>query len=252
MRRVLGVAGILSGAPELEFYSDTYPIMDKTFSIKEALSFGWGTYKKDPIRWTAVFLGAPLALGVASELLSFVFVQASIQANAAEPVFMIVGVVISILTAVAGIVLQVGIIKIALAAVDGTPWHWKDLYQHYNRFRDFLLSNILYGLAVVVGLILLIIPGIVVAVALGVFHYALVDKKAGPLEALKQSRALTKGARWKLFLFTIVSFLVTIAGLAAVVIGLLVAIPVMTLAGAWVYRQLERQTTAQGASSSAA
>ncbi|MEX0916533.1 MAG: hypothetical protein WDZ44_00275 [Candidatus Spechtbacterales bacterium] len=216
--------------------------MEKTFSIKEALSFGWNVYKKDPIRWTAVFLGAPLALGVASELLSFVIIQAGIQANVVEPVFVVAGITVSILTAIAGIVLQVGIIKIALAAVDGTEWNWKDLYQHYARSWDFVFANIFYGLAVIGGLILFIFPGVIVAVALGMFRYAVVDKKAGPIESLKQSRAITKGVRWKIFFFIIVSGLVTVAGFIVLIVGALVAIPVVTLAGAWVYRQLERQT----------
>ena len=110
-------------------------------------------------------------------------------------------------------------------------------------------ASILYFLAIVAGLVLLIIPGIIAAIAFGFFQYVVVDKGVGPIESLKQSRTITRGARMKILLFALTSFGVTVLGFLFFIVGLLVAIPVTTLAGAWVYRQLERQTNAQVVSS---
>ena len=217
--------------------------MEKTFSIKEALSFGWNVFKQSPIRWIAIFVGAPFLVAIPSELLSF-----GIGAANAEEMIA-VSFALSLLTGLAGVIIQIGIIKIALAAVDGKEWSWRDLYQNYSFFVSFIVASILYFLAIVAGLVLLIIPGIIAAIAFGFFQYVVVDKGVGPIESLKQSRTITRGARMKILLFALTSFGVTVLGFLFFIVGLLVAIPVTTLAGAWVYRQLERQTNAQVVSS---
>lgn len=219
--------------------------MEKTFSIKEALSFGWNVFKKDPVRIAFVMVGAPILLAAFSELLGFGIAKAAASELSA------VSFVLSVATGIAGVIIQIGIIKVALAVVDGAEWNWKDLYQHYSLFFSFAIASFVYGVAIIGGLILLIVPGIIIAVMFGLFRYTVVDKGAGPIESLKQSRAITKGARMQVFLFALTAIGVTILGALAFFVGLLVAIPVVTIAGAWVYRQLERQTSAQVVSSEA-
>lgn len=70
------------------------------------------------------------------------------------------------------------------------------------------------------------------------YSYFIVDKNAGPIEALKKSWAITRGVKWDLFLFGLLLGLITLAGLLALVVGLFVAIPVGLLANTYVYRKL--------------
>ena len=206
--------------------------MEKTFSIKEALSYGWNTLKQNPVQWILLIVGTSFL--VASP--SMVFDAVS---HGRAPVS---SGLLSLITGLASIVLQIGITWILLAHIDGREWTWRDLYRHYNLFLNFLVASILFGLIVAGGFILFIVPGIIFAIMFGQYSYVIVDKGVGPIEALKQSKRITKGVRWKMFGFHIVSFFVVILGFVALLVGALAAIPVTTIAAVWVYRRIEQQS----------
>ena len=102
------------------------------------------------------------------------------------------------------------------------------------------MASIGYGLAIIGGILLLVVPGIIFAVALGMYPYFILDKKMGPMESLKASRVLTKGARWQLFVFGCVSLLLNLGGLLCLIVGLLWTIPATMIAMAYVYDQLSK------------
>jgi hypothetical protein len=74
---------------------------------------------------------------------------------------------------------------------------------------------ILAGLAIGIGFILLVVPGIIVYVMLWVAIPAAVVERPGVVESLKRSVALTKGYRWQVFgvlliigvIFAVISFI---------------------------------------------
>ena len=90
-----------------------------------------------------------------------------------------------------------------------------------------------------IGLVCLVVPGIYLALRYGQYMYAIADRNLGPLEALKYSSDLTEGNRMSLFALAILSFLIAIAGVLCLFIGLLWAIPCLTLAQAFAYRYLQ-------------
>lgn len=59
--------------------------------------------------------------------------------------------------------------------------------------------SIVMGLGIMVGMLLLIIPGIILYVMWSVAAPALVAEREGVMKALGRSRELTRGARWKVF-----------------------------------------------------
>jgi uncharacterized membrane protein len=102
----------------------------------------------------------------------------------------------------------------------------------------YILTAIIVGIIVIVGLMLLIIPGIIFAVRLQFAPYLVVDRSAGPLTAIRGSWAMTKGSAGKLIIFDFVIGLITALGVLVLGVGLLVAAPVTMLATARVYRKL--------------
>lgn len=62
-----------------------------------------------------------------------------------------------------------------------------------------IVLMILLGLAVMAGLILFIVPGVILYVMWSVATPALVQERGGVLRAFSRSRELTRGARWKVF-----------------------------------------------------
>jgi uncharacterized membrane protein len=80
------------------------------------------------------------------------------------------------------------------------------------RTLSLLLLMLLVGLGVAFGMLLLIIPGIYLAVRWHVAVPANVVESLSPLRSMARSRDLTKGFRWKIFALMILAYLMTIGG----------------------------------------
>jgi len=72
------------------------------------------------------------------------------------------------------------------------------------------LNGILYGLAVGIGLVLLIVPGLILLTIWAVTAPAIVSEGRGPIEAFGRSRELVRGNGWSVFAVIVVTFLITI------------------------------------------
>jgi uncharacterized membrane protein len=93
-------------------------------------------------------------------------------------------------------------------------------------------------IAIGIGLIFLIVPGIFILAILFFVPYVVVDEKRGILQSLARNMELTKGIRLQLFLFILVLIVVNVLGVLALGVGLLVTFPVTYLASAYVYRRV--------------
>lgn len=97
-----------------------------------------------------------------------------------------------------------------------------------SRFWSIIGLAILATLGIIVGIILLIVPGIMLAIRWSVALPACVVENLGPLAAMRRSAELTKGHRWKIFgVFILILVIVLIA---AMIIGLIVAAVVGAIA----------------------
>jgi uncharacterized membrane protein len=99
-------------------------------------------------------------------------------------------------------------------------------------------ATLLQGIIIVVGFILIIVPGIIAALMLCFTQLLVVDRKLGPLEALKESYHMTKGHLLQLFLFMLSLILLNIVGAILLLVGLLVTVPITLLAIAHVYMKI--------------
>lgn len=131
--------------------------------------------------------------------------------------------------------LGIGASMFALGMVRRTNPAIGTLFAGGPHFVSIVLASILYVIVVMLGLVLLILPGIFLAVRLGQYQMAIIDRKLGPVEGLKASWAITKGNFWNLFLLGLASFGIAILGLLALGVGLLWAYPTIFLAMAAAY-----------------
>lgn len=204
---------------------------EKKFSIGEAIGFGWNTALKNIV----FFIGLLIIVFLVNFIPGYL-------AKAAKPGAPFLALIIGIVGWVLQMIVSLGLIKVALRFCDNEKPNYTDLFNYYPLFFNYLIASTLYGLAVLGGLILLIVPGIIWAIQFSFFPYFIVEKGATPGEALKKSSALTKGVKWGLFLFYILIVLFNILGFVVFVVGLLVTIPVSLLAQALVYRKLLAQS----------
>lgn len=134
---------------------------------------------------------------------------------------------------------SIGLTRIQLNILDEQKASVGQLFQANGVFWQYLGATILYALIVVGGLLLLIVPGIIWAIKYQFAPMLVVDKKMGPVDALKRSGVITKGHKGWLLGYGIVLFFINLAGLLALLVGLVLTVPWTMMASIWVYRKLE-------------
>lgn len=102
-------------------------------------------------------------------------------------------------------------------------------------FLKFFIMTVLVTIIIVLGTILLIIPGIIAAIGLQFAGYFLVDTGSSISESMKMSWHNTKGFRLKLFWLVILVGLVNILGALMLGVGLFITIPLTSLVLSHVY-----------------
>ncbi len=145
----------------------------------------------------------------------------------------------SILSQVVGIFLTLGATRIGLNIIDGKPFNIGMLFGGGQMLLRAIGASILFWLMVVVGLLLLIVPGIYLMLRYGQFMYAIVDRDLGVIDSLKYSSTLTTNNRGNLFLLVLLSIGILIAGLLAFCVGLIFAWPVFWLSWIVAFRWMQ-------------
>jgi len=209
----------------------------KRFVIGDVLGFGWNVMKTN--LW--FFVGVGLLAGVLSFMPSLARIIVEHSGLPKEAVLLIefplqlIGMLIST-------IIGIGFVKIALSFCDARKPSVGTLFAFTGCFWRYLGGALLYGLIVLGGLILLIVPGIIWGIKFSLWPYFVVDKGLGPVQALKASSRTTMGVKWSLFGFGILCFLIALLGYMVLIVGVLAAYPIVLVAKALVYRHLAAQT----------
>ena len=149
---------------------------------------------------------------------------------------------------VVSIFISLGVTRFALNLVSGKPFGIAQIFGEGDKLLRGIGVSILLGLMVVVGLIFLIVPGIWLGLKYGQAMNALVDRNCGVIDAFKYSAKITEGHKAKLMLLGFAAMGIILAGLIALVVGLVFAYPVAGLAWVLGYRwmQLGRRAVVDG------
>jgi hypothetical protein len=139
--------------------------------------------------------------------------------------------------------IAIGIIKSFLMISRNEEPVIREVFFQTHLFFPYIFATICYGLAVIGGFILLIIPGFIFMLMFGMYPYLIIDKDLGPIESLKRSRVITKGSRWRIFVFGLVIALLNIGGLLCLIVGVFFTLSISYVAMAYVYDRLENGTT---------
>lgn len=177
------------------------------------------------------------ALGIGDGVMQVVV--ASMEDSDLMALYSVVSLGISAVSTVIGLFLQLGLIRILLNVTRGHNAEIGMLVSEGGKFLSGLGASILMGLIIMVGIVLLIVPGVIAAIGLQFSLYVLVDRNLGPIEALSQSWALTEGNKLNLFLINVVFAIVGVALVCFTLgLGYLLVLPLMTLAQAVMYHSL--------------
>lgn len=144
-----------------------------------------------------------------------------------------------IVNQILSIFLSLGLTRIGLDLVSGNEFSIGMLFGGGKKLLPGIAASILYGLMVTVGLFFLIFPGIYLAMRYGQYMNAMVDRDLGIMESFRYSSSITTNNRMKLFLLNLLTILIVLAGIAALCLGLVFAIPVAWLSVVVSYRWMQ-------------
>lgn len=201
------------------------------FTVASAIRFGWETFKTRPWLFVGATIVIMFAYGVIGGITSGI--NAALGATPEDP-----SIIGSLINLVLSTFVGMGATAFYLAAHDNPETVDLSTLWHPQPFWKFLGASILVGLAIGIGFVLLIVPGIIAAVFFMFTMFIVIDKELGPIEAMKESMRIGRGYRWPLLGLIVLLSLIALAGVIALFVGLLVAMPVTVLAFTHAYRVL--------------
>ena len=193
-----------------------------------ALSYGWQKFQQN----VGPLLIAVLIPFIVQAVLSFI--GRTVNSVPAE-------IVLEIISIALGAAAGIGIYRVALQITAGERADIGKAFE-YDRWGEWILFSIIFGLMVGIGLLLCIIPGLFVLAFFGLAPYFFIDQRMSLGEALTASRMAvsTKGLAFPILLSIVVGFL----GIILCFFGLLVTEPIAYVAVAFLYRYAAGQSVA--------
>jgi len=156
----------------------------------------------------------------------------------------VVALLLSIATSVVSLILAMGLIRAALRVTDGGTPELSQLTET-DQLGPYIVQAILVGLAIGIGLLACIIPGLIAAVLFAFAGYAVIDSRDGDaVGAIKRSFEIVKGNFGAVLGLMLLLMLINIAGALLCGIGLLFTYPMTSVAIAYAYRTLNGQPVA--------
>jgi hypothetical protein len=145
---------------------------------------------------------------------------------------------IALLQAIAGFVISIALLDGSLQSVRGRTLPFGELFTKVAEVPNLLGLQLFGGLAVLLGLLAFVVPGVYLAVAYVFAGMALVDRPQSFVDALNSSRRLVTPHWFDVTLFLLTVCGVVVLGYFACLVGGFVSVPVgfcMVAAG---YQQL--------------
>jgi uncharacterized membrane protein len=221
--------------------------MNPTFSIRTVLNSSWQLFKQRPLFFIGLQIIPAFVIWVLSFSASFILSPfENALANNPESLFIsimvvIVSLVYQLLNWFVTMSVNAGLTYTHIKAVEGKRPTFYTLAEPKKTFLPYALSLMIIGLVSLFAYLFFIIPGIIWTIITLFAGYVIVDQQAGVIDSIQKSIQLTKGVRLKLLGFLIVLAGLNILGLLLLFFGLLITIPVTTIAFAKVYTELRDQ-----------
>jgi uncharacterized membrane protein len=192
------------------------PRIPESLPLKDYFKTGWGLFKQYPTGFVGFCLLNFLIQALLNSL-SYAGAVASIAIT--SPLFM-------------------GNFIVSAKLLQGQTPEFRDFFAGFQYFLPLMLLSLIAGLFIGIGTLLLIIPGVYLAVAYLFASYLVVDRRLDFWPAMELSRR-TVNPRWfGYFAFVLLMGLLNLAGAVALGVGLLVTIPLSFCAVTAAYADL--------------
>jgi len=215
--------------------------------FSETLSRTWKLFKANMgamVAGTMIILVCNLILG---GVVGLAFAMIMGNADGVEAV--VVWSVQQIVSQAIGAFFWIGLIRFTLQVARGEPCEFGALFSGGPWFLFGAAIQIITTLAVGIGFLLLIIPGIIIALMLSQAMFMLVDQNSDIMGSLRLSTEATKGNKMTILgLYIVTGAIGIVITVFTCLLGMIVVMPFMTLLSAVIYLGLTGQSTALDAS----
>lgn len=201
------------------------------FSAGAAIGYGWRGFKNN----AGAFLGLALLVIVVSAVFG--------SLSSGQGQTSVVGGLLQIVGQVITTVMTAALIKGALDVTAGRSVSIGSMFEGWDKLQV-VIAAILVAIGTVLGLILLIIPGLIFMFLTWFTNNFIIDRQLSAIDGIKASISFTAANVGDLLVLALLSLGVAILGVLALVVGIFVAIPVIMIAAAYAYRVLQGQQVA--------
>ena len=206
--------------------------MEPKFMISEVFGTSWKHTKSQIWVLVGLFIGF--------SILSMIVTLFGMPAQGS-----IVGrVIVSLLISC---IFMLGYVKNIFQALDGEEPQFSAYGQQSRKIITYLIANILFSIAVCIGMVLLIIPGIYLYLRLQFFTAFIVEEDCGIIESLQKSWNMTQGQTLPLFLLLLTMIGTAIVGCILFFVGFFVAVPLIYMMQCYTFRKLNTISTEEEA-----
>ncbi len=182
--------------------------------------------------YASFIIGAALTFIVLAVIPQVYFMMRAPETPTVETQF------ISFLLTAVQIFLSLGFTKLMLLLVQDAPVSVADMFNNFRIFFSYFVASFIYGLAVSVGLLLLVLPGIWIAIRFQFFPYFIIENGDSSFTALQKSFNLSQDLLLELFVFGVAVVFLNLIGALLFGIGIIFTYPLTTMATAVIYRSL--------------
>ncbi len=226
-----------------------YPAYDAIVAVK----YGWKKFMENAGAFLVLGLLAILIPGVLSAL-------GSLGSSASETVLEdpgfsdfakvtvgggsgVVGFLSNLAAQVASLVVTAALVRGALDATEGRKVSISAAFSRWS-FLTILVVSLLVGAATTIGIFLCILPGLAILFFTYFSTYFVVGEGQGVIDSIKSSLRFTADNAVNLLVLVLLVGVIVILGACACLVGLIVALPVTTIAGAYTFKVLRNQPVA--------
>jgi len=127
---------------------------------------------------------------------------------------------------------------VAFKLSNGHPFQFSDFFKGFSYFLPLFLVSFASTLLVSIGFVLLLLPGIYLAICYMFTTFLVIDYRMEFWQAMEMSRTIISRNWFSFFGFACVLFALNLLGALAFGIGLLITIPVTSCAAAIAYKEI--------------
>ena len=195
--------------------------------IGTILNYAWKIWQENLgllVGATAIFFGISFAISFTAGIFQNIAMQ---MGN--RNLLVIGQFALTFLSNLVQVFLGIGLTRIVLNLCRQRTTDLGMLFSGADRFLPVLGTSILAGLALMIGFLLLVIPGVMLLLLFWPFYFLVVDKQCPAMQSFAKGYEIARPNMLTTFLMILTGFGIILAGFLALCVGILFAAPLVNV-----------------------